>query len=300
MALVSAGVFPPIVTPFANEKLDTDAMRSNIGRWNSSSLSGYVVGGSNGEGPYLSDDELAACIEVAAASAGPNRAIIAGTGRETTRATVSRTGTAATAGADAALIVAPSYFRKQMNDAALIHHYRTVADASPIPILLYHVPKFAPVTFSLRMILELASHPNIVGIKETSGDFTLFSQILRERPAEFLVYVGSANHFLAGMSLGADGGILALANVAPNLCCRLMELVEKGRLREARELQMRVLPVNQAITVEHGIPGLKYALSVLGYQSGEVLSPLQPVSADSQAEIRQRLSDAGLEGDEVF
>jgi 4-hydroxy-2-oxoglutarate aldolase len=207
---------------------------------------------------------------------------------------VALTREAARAGAEAVLVVPPHYYRSSMTESVLLRHYQTVADASDVPVILYHVPKFAPVTFSLGLILDLARHPNIAGIKETSGDLNLFAAILRERPPSFRVYVGAGGHLLAGAALGADGGVLAVANVAPLLCVEILELTAAGRLEEARALQMRLLSVNHAVTAGHGIAGLKYALRRLGYRSGDSLRPLEPLDPEAERHIDRVLEEAGL------
>jgi 4-hydroxy-2-oxoglutarate aldolase len=291
------GIVPPIVTPFRDGRFDPEAFRFNIERWNGTALAGYLAVGSNGEGVYLSDDEIARVVEAAAEHRAAGKCVLAGTGRESTRRTIDLTRLAARAGAEAALVVPPSYYRAWMTESALERHYRSVADASEIPIILYHVPKFSPVTFSARLVLALAQHPNIQGIKETSGDMTLLSTVLKDRPASFRVYVGSGSLLLAGILLGADGGIVALANVAPGHCVEIQRLAEAGRIAEAREIQFRLLPVNQAVTGTHGIAGLKHAMDLLGYRGGPPCPPLEPLGSDAEKAIAAVLADAGLEGE---
>ena len=191
------GIFPPVVTPFKKELFDREGFLSNLGRLNEVELTGYVVLGSNGESVYLDEDEAAAVLEAAVEGAAENKFLIAGTGRESTRQTVEFTRRAAKLGAGAALVVPPAYYRGAMTDSALEFHYRSVADAAEIPVLLYHVPKFSPVVFSPRLVSSLTTHPNILGIKDTSGDLTLLQIILKERPERFRVYAGTANLLLA-------------------------------------------------------------------------------------------------------
>ena len=292
------GVIPPLVTPFAGEAFDRKAFVFNIQRYNKTALAGYLALGSNGEGVLQSDDDVIKVLEVAHEERAKEKWLIAGTGRESTRGTIELTRRAAKAGAQAVLVVPPSYFRGSMTDSALSSHYRAVADASEVPVLLYHVPKFSPVTLTPRLILSLAEHPNIQGIKETSGDLTLFTSLLKDRPPSFRVYMGSANLFLAALVLGADGGILALANVAPKLCIALMNYVEGGDLEKARELQTRLLPVNQAITTTYGVPGLKLAMDSLGYRGGESLRPLEPLTSKQAEDLASILKQARLRGAE--
>ena len=287
------GILPAVITPFRGEVFDREGFLFNIERWNKTGLAGYVVLGSNGEGVFLKDEEIAEIIETAAGARAHGKMIVAGTGRESTRRTTELTFRAARAGAEAVLVVPPSYYRSNMTDSALEYHYRSVADASEVPVLLYHVPKFSPVSFSARLILSLAGHPNIAGIKETSGDMTLLSVILKDRPPGFRVYVGSGSLLLPGVLLGCDGGILALANVAPEECVSIMSLVEAGDLARARELQARLLPLNHAVTAAHGVAGLKRAMDLRGSRGGDCLRPLEPVGPKAEEEVRGALREAG-------
>ena len=293
MSILPRGIYPPLVTPFENEVFNAGAYAANIEKLNETGLAGYVVLGSNGESVYLQDDEAIEVIAAAAGARATGMPIIVGTGRESTRATIEFTNEAARAGADAALVVPPSYYRGAMTGAVLEAHYLAVADASSIPLLLYHVPKFSPITFSPEMVVSLSSHPRIIGMKDTSQDMVFLTRCLSECPEDFMIYLGTANILLAGLALGAAGGVLALANIAPGECVELCDLFEKGAIPEARELQKRLLPVNQALTVTYGIPGLKHAHDLLGMEGGGVRSPLQGLPPDSQEAIREILQ-AGL------
>ncbi|MEM7263317.1 MAG: dihydrodipicolinate synthase family protein, partial [Planctomycetota bacterium] len=193
MSVLPEGVLPPVVTPFKKDRFDRAAFADNMQKLNGTALAGYVVLGSNGEGVYLNDDEAIEVVETAAEARDPDKKILVGTGRESTERTVELTKRAAEAGADAALVVPPSYYRASMSESALEFHYRSVADESKIPILLYHVPKFSPIEFSPRLVSNLASHPNIQGIKDTSGNMVFLASILAARTSEFRIYVGSAS-----------------------------------------------------------------------------------------------------------
>jgi len=181
-----------------------------------------------------------------------------------------------------------------MTESALDFHYRSVADASDIPILLYHVPKFSPIRFEPKLVQSLANHPNIVGMKDTSADMVFLTTCLKERPDGFRIYVGTANILLIGTVLGADGGILALSNIAPNECVSLWNLATRGDIDSARSLQYRLLPVNQAITARFGISGLKQAIDSIGLIGGETRRPLEPLSAKQQEELQQILDAGGI------
>lgn len=288
------GIYPALITPFRDEEFDRQSYAQNLQRLNTTGLAGYLALGSNGEGVFLQDDEAVQVIETAAEHRRAGMALIAGTGRESTRRTIELTRRAARAGAEAVLVVPPSYYRTAMTDSALEYHYRAVADASEVPLLLYHVPKFSPVNFSAKLILSLSNHPNIVGIKETSGDMSLLSTILQHRPNGFRVYMGTGSLMLAGFALGCDGAINALSNVAPEACVQVWRDVQAGHQKKAQETQWRLDPVNHLVTVVHGVAGLKHASAVLGYAAGEVLRPLEPVGEKASGEIRTALEKARL------
>jgi len=289
------GVFPPIPTPLdANGEVAYDALAANLARWNEFGLAGYVVLGSNGEAVYLSEDESLRVLEAARQAIPSGKAMLAGTGRESTRATIATTLAAANAGADAALIVTPNYFDGKMTPGALIDHYAAVAAESPIPIAVYNVPKFTHVDMDADTIARLSEIPNIVGIKDSSGNIAKLGDIVRLSRPGFQVLVGTASAFFAGLALGAVGGVLALANVAPAQTLEIQHLHQVARWADAADLQRRMLPVNSAITARFGIAGLKAALDLLGYYGGPVRSPLQPLrDADVEA-LRMVLVAGGV------
>jgi len=289
------GIFPPIPTPFDEAgQVDLNALRANIGRWNDTGLAGYVVIGSNGEAPLLDTGESRAVIQTVREAMAPGMALIAGAGRESTRDTIAACEMAAEAGAEAVLVITPWYYKRAMSGDALRQHYQAVADASPLPVLLYNMPANTGVNMSASSVAQLADHPNIVGIKDSAGDIGQLSAILRSTPDDFVVMVGNTGAFLPGMVLGATGGILALANVAPRQTVALYQAAKAGRLDQARALNDRLVPVGVAVTATYGIPGLKTALDILGYAGGQPRSPLLPASPEAVEEIRKILEMAGL------
>jgi 4-hydroxy-2-oxoglutarate aldolase len=288
------GVFPPIPTPFdAGGDIHYQALVENLERWNQYELAGYVVLGSNGEGVLLAEEEKVRVWETARQVIPSDKLLIAGTGCESTRETLALTCKAAKAGADAALIVTPHYYSPKMTPDSLVQHYGTVADASPIPILIYNVPKFTSVNMDAAAVARVAQHPNIVGIKDTSGNVAQLADTVRLAGSRFQVLAGSASFFFPGLAVGAVGGILALANVAPNQALELYRLFAAGTWEEAAELQRRMIPVNAAVTARFGIAGLKAALDMLGYYGGPVRSPLLDLAESECQTLRQIL----LEGD---
>ena len=178
-----------------------------------------------------------------------------------------------------------------MTPTVLETHYRAVADAAEIPVLLYHVPKFSPIVFQADMVRRLSGHPGIIGMKDTSQDMVFLTRCLADCPDDFTIYVGTANILLAGLALGAAGGVLALANIAPEECVTLCDLFEAGRVAEARALQQKLLPVNQAITVHYGISGLKHAHDLLGMSGGETRRPLLPLASEDREALKHILKE---------
>ena len=291
-----SGVYPPIVTPFDDQgRLDSEAFVANITAWNETGLDGYVVAGSNGESVLLEPEEIVELTRLARRAAAPGKMVITGTGCQSTSATIRLSQAAADAGADAVLVMTPSFFEAQMTDEALVRHYAAVADASPAPVLLYNVPKFTHLSISAEAVLRLAKHENIIGIKDSSGNITLLNDLLRLLPRTFDVLMGNAAIYLSALLMGATGGVLALANVAPRECVAIRHLVvNQGRYAEAQEIHFRMAPVARAITTTYGVPGLKAALDMLGYRGGLPRPPLMPVSDSARAAIRQTLIQAGL------
>ncbi len=289
------GIFPPIPTPFDGDgQVDLDALRANIARWNDTGLAGYVVLGSNGEAPLLDADESTALVRAVREAMAPGMRLIAGAGRESTRDTMNACHVAADADAGAVLVITPWYYNRAMSGDALRAHFEAVADASPIPVLLYNMPANTGVNIPVATVAQLAPHPNIVGIKDSSGNIGQLSAILRSTPDDFAVMVGNTGAFLPGMLLGATGGILALANVAARQTVALYQAALAGRLDEARALNDQLVPVGVAVTATYGIAGLKAALDVLGYAGGQPRPPLLPASAEAMKDIRRILEIAGL------
>jgi 4-hydroxy-2-oxoglutarate aldolase len=289
------GVYPPIATPFTSAgALDTAALAANIERWNETGLHGYVVAGSNGESPHLEDEEVVELVRVVRRAANGTQLVIAGTGRQSTAATIRLTRACADAGADVALVMNPSFFPAELTADALARHYEAVAEASPIPILVYNVPKFTHLNIPVPVVARAAQHPNIVGIKDSAGDIGQIIDLLRACPREFSVLLGNAPAFLSGLQVGAVGGVLALANVAPRECVAIYDLLREGSADEATAIQFRLMPVGRAVTSQFGVPGLKAALDLLGYRGGAPRPPLLPLDPARREALRGILAEAGL------
>jgi 4-hydroxy-2-oxoglutarate aldolase len=288
------GIFTPIVTPFrADDSVDEAALRANIGRWMETPLTGIVVLGSNGEAAQLDDGEADRVIAIAREAVPRGRPLVAGTGRESTRAAIAATRRAAGAGVDAVLVRTPAFFKPQMTTDVFVRHYTEVADASPVPVLLYNVTMFTGVNLLPEAVERLAAHPNIVGLKESGSDIAQIAEYVERTPDDFTVLAGSAATLYQALCAGCDGAILAVAAVVPDLCVELASLVRERRLDEARALQRRLLPLARSVGSAHGVPGLKAALTLLGYQGGYPRPPLQPAPPHVVEQIRGQLEALG-------
>lgn len=295
MTIQIEGVIPPMITPFKeNGDVDYDGHSQNMELWNESDLGGYLVLGSNSEAIYLTEDEKIEMVKLTVERAKKGRVILAGTGMESTRETISLTNKAADAGAGAALILTPFYYGGNMNDEALINFFSEVADNVTIPVLIYNVTKFTHINISANAVAILSRHPNIVGMKDSSGNVPQLVSFKAVMAKDFNLIVGTASAWYPALTLGVRAGIMALANIAPGGCAQVQNAYEKGDHKEARQIYERLFPVNTAITATYGVPGLKYAADILGYRGGFVRSPLLPVREEEKLKIREILEKAGL------
>jgi 4-hydroxy-2-oxoglutarate aldolase len=294
MAQVLSGIFPALTTPFENGAVSVSKLKANIEKYNRFDLAGYVVLGSTGEGIMMSERDGLEAIETVCAAAAKGRVVIAGTGASSTRETIEFTHKAAAAGAQYGLVVTPFYYKAQMTAQVLETYFRTVADKCTIPIIMYNVPKFTGLDFPLQTVFALADHPNIAGLKDSSGNISFVSEILKGSPRAFTLLQGHGSALLSALMLGAKGGILALSNIAPAETVEIFRLAQAGKYDEAKAIQMRVLTVNQRIVGGYGIPGIKCAIDLLGYAGGDLCPPLQPVTGQVRESIRKLLTDARL------
>jgi 4-hydroxy-2-oxoglutarate aldolase len=272
------GVYPALTTPFAADgSVSLADVKYNIERYNSTGVAGFVVLGSTGESVLLSRSETDDVLTAVRDAAGQGKRLIAGTGAESTQDTIERTKRAAELGYQLALVKTPHYYKPAYKPEVLIAHYRRVADASPIPVLLYSVPIFTGVTLEAPEVGTLAEHPNIVGIKESSGHVMRVAEIVSACPAEFQVLTGSAGTMLAGLTVGAKGAILALGSALPEMCVALYDLYRSGEIDKARALQNVLLKASKIIQSEHAIAGIKFVMDQRGYHGGVPRSPLVPL-----------------------
>jgi len=283
-------VFPPMPTPFRDGEVDASAIRFNVERWMRAGLGGIVALGTNGESALLDDDESDLVLSATRDVVPRDRTVIAGTGRESTRATIAASKRAAALGADAVLVRTPSFFKSLCTQALLIRHYSAVADESPIPVLLYNFPASTGVAFTPDTVATLAEHKNIVGMKESGTDAAAFAAFVDAAPDRFSMLAGTGTVFYADLCLGAVGGILAIAAVEPELCLRLMAIVQQGKHAEGRRLQALMTPLARMVTSGYGVPGLKAALDIAGYKGGDPRAPLAPATAEAREQIRAELA----------
>ena len=289
-----AGIYPPVPTFFAeNEDLDLPTYRQHIRNLAHTGIAGYVVMGSNGESVHLSEDERIQVIEAAREDAGADMPLIAGCGDQSTRATIAHCHNAQRAGADFVLVLPPSYFKSRMLDAALLAHYRAIADASPLPVVIYNMPASAAgLDLNAAIICALATHPNIVALKDSAGDMAKLAEIVAQTPPDFAVFAGSAGYLLPALSVGARGAVAALANILPRQVCQIQEFFTRGQLAEARQLQARLSPANTAVTSTWSVPGLKAALEITAGYGGRPRSPLQPLGEGERKRLAELLERA--------
>lgn len=280
------GIMPPITTPFSGSEVAYDRLKKNFQQWNRTDLSGYLVLGSNGEAVYLSEAEKLKMIEVSREAIPREKILLVGTGLEGTAETIRFTNQAADLGADLALLVTPCYFKGSMKAPVLFDHFMAVAEASRIPLLVYNVPQFTGVNMDPPLVASLSRHPNIVGIKDSSGNIDQLSQIIHLSKEGFAVFVGMAPVLFPALCMGAIGGILAVSNLLPGLCTRIIDWYKQGRLDEARVLQNRLTPIANAVTVTYGISGLKAAMDMAGYFGGEPRAPLKKAGPEVEAVLK--------------
>ena len=287
-----SGVFPALTTPFAADgSVSLADLKHNIQLYNRTGLAGYVVIGSTGESVLLSWAEIERILATVKEATADGKKLIAGTGVESTAETIVRTKRAAELGYHAALVKTPYNYKPAYKPETYIAHYRRVADESPIPVLLYSVPQFTGVALEAPEVAALSEHPNIIGIKESSGNVQRVAEIINAVPRGFQVLVGSAGTLYASVVLGARGGILALASALPEKCVELYELARQGQHERARELQAAVMRASKRVVSEMGIAGVKFVMDQRGYHGGFPRLPLQPLHHEQKKRLSELLAE---------
>lgn len=284
-----------MVTPFSLDgSLDVEGLRQQLGWLSGRGMSGFVALGSTGEAPLLSREERRRVIESVVSSREEGGVVIAGVGVESTGHTIELARDAAEAGADAALVVNPSYYRSSMTEGVLRRHYLAVADSSPIPLVLYSIPQNTGISLSHSLVEDLSAHANIIGLKESGGDMRDLQALLGRTPPEFSVITGAAALTGYAAAAGAAAAILAMANVVPALCVELFEAGADGDMESVRGLQPELNFLTRAIQGRFGIPGLKAAAEMAGGHGGAPRAPLLPLTEDERSAVAAAMEEAGL------
>lgn len=295
MTLSLAGIFAPVTTPFAaGGDIDTRAFASNVTAHMDAGLAGVVVCGSTGEAALLDESERSSLVEVAREAVPRSKAVIVGAGAESTRYAIRLAKNAAARGADAVLVVAPHYYSTSMTAEALLRHYRAIADASSIPLIMYNIPKYMHFAFPKDVVAALSRHPNIVGIKDSSGNKDLLAGFMESRSATFSVLVGNGALLQHALQTGATGGILGVSLFAPSLALEVFAAMKRGDVATATAAQERLAPLHTKIVADLGVAGVKAALDAVNLAGGPTRSPLLPLGAAERRELALLLQTAEL------
>jgi 4-hydroxy-2-oxoglutarate aldolase len=286
------GIFAPITTPFVDDEVAFDQFKGNIKKYSQTPLSGYLVLGSNGESKSLTEDEKLRLVEIVLEEKTDHQLVMAGTGYESTRQTIAFSKKVQELGVDIVSLITPSYFKKSLSDEALIGYYTQVADALSIPVFAYNAPAFTGMTVSTRVIEAISRHPNIGGMKDTSpAGLAGYLEVCGD---DFDVLSGTMNTLFIGLSLGAPGGVISLADAFPVPCCSLYEAYTRGDIAGARRLHSTLFRLNQAVSGAAGVAGVKYAMELGGYQGGSPRLPLLPIKDSDKQRIRKAVEAAGV------
>ena len=290
-----SGIYPPIMTPFEDQKVAYERLAENIQKYNSTALRGYMPVGSNGEFRSLTDEESLKIIETVANNKAADKVLMACTQRESAYATIEFTKKAADNGIEFASVLTPHYFAKRMNDEALIKYFIEIADNSPVPVLLYNSPGYAGgVAVSVDAVGLLSAHPNIVGMKDgTKERMSAYIDIL-PKGAEFYILAGTISKFYTGLLDGGIGGVLSMANYLPELCCQLYQLYLDGNTEEGMLMHDRLCDLNKKLGGKYGVAGVKGAMDLLGYYGGDPRIPLLPLTKEERAELKDNMAQEGL------
>lgn len=289
-----SGLFLPITTPFSPDgAINLEGLRSNIRKWNETRINGYVLLGSTGERVHLDENEYAQVIATAREEVPNRHAFIAGAGQQSTAGTIKEIRRAAAAiPIDAVLVITPHFYRSSVTQKTLVDHYTEVADASPVPVILYSMPALTGIRIEPETAARLSEHENIVGIKDSSADVAGLTETIKLVRQDFAVLTGNGTVFQQGLRAGACGGILAVGCIAPALCIAISSAVKSGETELAGALQAALSPLAEAVTTRYGIGGLKAALEMRGYTGGAVRAPLRSPDDKAREEIRRYLNEA--------
>lgn len=278
----------------ASGEIDRAAFQRNLDAHLAFGMDGVLVGGSSGESALLENDDRRHLLALARERVPQDKWLIAGIGSESTRLTIQRAKDAKDAGANAVLVISPHYFLKRMTEAALLAHFRAVADASPLPVLLYNMPAYSHIVLSPAFVHDMAQHDNVIGMKDSAGNIPVLQQYLEAQNDQFKVLTGSGGTVVPALAAGASGAILAIALYAGPAVRRMVDLFRAGDRDAAAALQATLAPLAMDIAGAMGPAGIKAAMDLVGLSGGPTRAPLLPVSADELETIRARLTGAGL------
>ncbi|MCX7975087.1 MAG: dihydrodipicolinate synthase family protein [Candidatus Aminicenantes bacterium] len=280
------GIFAALTTPFMEGELALNKFIHNLNYYNQTSLAGYVVLGSTGEAVFLGEQEAFKIVSTARENLAPGKKLIAGASRESVKETINFINQLAELGAEAALVKPPYYYKPKMTREALKTFFLTVADQAKIPIIIYHIPQNTGLILDSELIIELALHPQIIGMKDSSGNLATVGEVVPAVKSDFCFLTGAGSILFPSLQMGACGAILAVATVIPEICCRLYNLFRQGQYEEALAWQIKIIPLNKALTQTLGIPAIKYALDLIGLYGGEPRLPLLPLSDQDKEKIK--------------
>ena len=287
------GIIAPVTTPFNSRgEVDQGAFRENMSSYAGSGLAGVLVAGSSGEAPYLTEAERLRLVEIAREAIKAPQVLLVGTGLEGTAATLRLSREAIARGADALLVLTPNYYKPRMDAEALLAHYRAIAGGVKRPVLIYSIPQFTGLTVDPETLGKLSRLPNVVGLKESSGKLDYVRAVLRKVRRGFRVLIGSASILYDSLQEGAVGGVLNQADFVPALCVALYDAFLHRRAREAHDLQQRLFPLADEISIPYGVPGIKVALDFCGYRGGQPRLPLIAPSAKAKRQIQAAIREA--------
>jgi 4-hydroxy-2-oxoglutarate aldolase len=287
-----SGIAAPISTPFVNQEVSYDQLKSNMQQYSKTALAGFFALGSNGESMFLTESEKLKVLEVVLKEKSDHQLVMAGAGYESTRQTISFSNQVAEMGADFVSILTPSYFKKRLNDEAMIGYYSEVANAVAIPVIAYNAPGFTGMTLTPKVVEVISRHPNVIGMKDTSkGNMSTYLSVAGN---DFDILSGTVSTLFESMLLGAKGGVVSLANAFPAPCCELYEACKAVDLDKARRLHYMLIKLNKSVSGSFGVAGVKYAAEVAGYHGGDPRKPLLPITEEGRQSIRNAIEAAGL------
>ena len=287
-----SGIAAPISTPFVNQEVAYDRLRSNMQQYSKTGLAGFFALGSNGESMFLTEAEKLKVLEVVLQEKADHQIVLAGAGHESTHQTISFSKKVAEMGADFVSILTPSYFKKRLTDDVMIRYYIDVADGVPVPVIAYNAPGFTGMTLSPKVVESISRHPNIAGMKDTSkGNMSSYISAAAE---DFDVLSGTVSTLFESMLLGAKGGVVSLANAFPAPCCELYEACKALDLDNARRLHYLLIGLNKSVSGSFGVAGVKYAMELAGYHGGDPRLPLLPITEEGRQTVKKAVIAAGL------